>query len=423
MASPALHLSALLRRPVLDQRRDVVGRVIDVVARLRAEARPVVIGCVLGVGGREVFLPISQIVVHEGRLDLSRDQVDLRRFERREGEILLHRDLLGHRVIEVASARLLRADDVELALTTEGWVVHCVDVHQQPFRMRWRRSLTHDCRAWETLEPLVGHARSARIRRLTGSLRRLRPAQLADLLESASHDEGEEILGSVHEDPELEADVFEELDPDLQARLFTARSDGEIAKVLGRMRADDAADAIAQLPQVRRIPVLELLPGVQQTKVRTLLGFSSTTAGGLMGVEFVQAGVGARVSQALQAIREAGTIQPEALYSVLVTDGDGHLLGVASLVRLLQADPDAMLLDVAEADPVVVDVTADASDVALRMTDYNLLLIPVVDASRHLVGVITVDDVLEVALPPDWRRRERAQRIDDEATGGKGDDS
>jgi len=91
----------------------------------------------------------------------------------------------------------------------------------------------------------------------------------------------------VHADPELEADVFSELDEDLATRLLGARTDEEIAAVLARMRADDAADAIAELPQRRRLAVLDLLPPGQRTKVLTLMGFNSASAGGLMGMDFI----------------------------------------------------------------------------------------------------------------------------------------
>src|ERR1700721_671248 len=98
---------------------------------------------------------------------------------------------------------------------------------------------------------------------------RLARLRVADLLEEASKKEETEILGRVHDDPELEADVFEELDEDRATRLLGARTDAEIAGVLTRMRADDAADAVAELPQPRREPVLDLMPPGQRTKVMT----------------------------------------------------------------------------------------------------------------------------------------------------------
>jgi Mg/Co/Ni transporter MgtE len=93
-------------------------------------------------------------------------------------------------------------------------------------------------------------------------------------------------------------------------------------------------------------------------------------------------------------------------------DSDGALRGVARLVTLVQSDPGQTLIEVCDTDPVRVGADADIMDVAVLMTDYNLITIPVVDDDRHLLGVITVDDVLEVTLPDDWRRREAAEPPD-----------
>ena len=182
-------------------------------------------------------------------------------------------------------------------------------------------------RDWHDFEWLIGHAGSALLRGPFARIRRLKPAQIADLLENASKEEETEILGRVHADPELEADVFEELDEDLAARLLGARTDEEIAAVLARMRADDAADAIAELPQRRRQPVLDLLPAGERTKVLTLMGFNSASAGGLMGVDFITVRTMATVSDALARVRESSLLQPEALTSVHAVDDDGGLRG------------------------------------------------------------------------------------------------
>ncbi len=221
----------------------------------------------------------------------------------------------------------------------------------------------------------------------------------------------------MHADPELEADVFEELDEDLATRLLGARTDAEIAQVLGRMRADDAADAIAELPQRRRQPVLDQLPPAQQVKVRTLMGFNPTSAGGLMGMDFVTVPAGAVVSEALAAVAASASLQPEALTSVHTLDESGRLNGVARLVTLLQAEPGALVSDVFDADPVRVGAATDVVDVAVLMSDYNLITVPVVDERRVMIGLITVDDVLEATLPEDWRRREAAEPPD--AHGGE----
>ena len=237
-------------------------------------------------------------------------------------------------------------------------------------------------------------------------------AQIADLLEAASKDEENEILGHVHADPELEADVFEELDEDQATRLLAGRSDADIAGVLARMRADDAADTVAELPQQRRQAVLDLLPPGQRTKVLTLMGFNPGSAGGLMGVDFLTLPGQAPVADALAAVGAAESLQPEALTSVHAVDASGRLCGVATVVRLVQSDPATGLLDVCDRDPVRVGADTDVVNVAVLMSDYNLITVPVVDKDRRIIGLITVDDVLEATLPEDWRRRETAQPPD-----------
>ncbi|WP_280697748.1 CBS domain-containing protein [Kitasatospora sp. GP82] len=406
-----VHLSSLLKRPVTDRGGRSLGRLADVIVRLRGEDYPVVTGLVASVGGRELFVPIHQVSSFgQEALRLNSAKVDLRPFERREGEVLLRADVLGHRLIDVAEARLVRASDVELARRGSRWLLSGLDTHRHHRfpGLFGGRPREHTCRDWKAFEPLIGHDRSLKARGPAGRIRRMRPAQIADLLEDASAAEKHEILGRVHQDPELEADVFEELEEDHASRLLGARTDAEIADVLARMRADDAADAIGELPQRRRRPVLDRLPAAQRGRVLTLMGYSPDSAGGLMAVDFLPLTADVPVREALTAVRNARSLQAEALTSVYGVDENGRLLAVVKLVTLLQSDPDATLGSVSEPDPVRVGPDTDLVDVVLLMVDYNLLTMPVVDEQRILLGVITVDDVLEATLPEDWRRREVA---------------
>jgi sporulation protein YlmC with PRC-barrel domain len=414
-----LHLSELLKRPITDNSGDSLGRLSDVVVRLRGPELPLVIGGVASVGGREVFVPIEQVSEFDGEaLRLSSARLDLTPFERREGEVLLRADVLGHRLIDVEAARLIKAADLELEERSGEWVLTGVDTRR---RRGWLGALfghggeesdPHQFREWSRFEPLIGHTGSLTTRGPLGRIRRLKPAQIADLIEDASKEEETEILGQVHADPELEADVFEELDEDLATRLLGARTDAEIAEVLSRMRADDAADTIAELPQQRRQPVLDLLPAGQRTRVLTLMGFNPTSAGGLMGVEFVMVACDGQVRDALDAAAGSTGLQPEALTSVHCVDEQGRLCGVATLISLVQSDPATPLREIYDDDPVRVGADTDVVDVAVLMSDYNLITVPVVDERRKMIGIITVDDVLEVTLPDDWRRREAAQPPD-----------
>lgn len=410
---PVIHLKQLLRAPVLARTGETVGRVEDVIVRLRGNQEyPLVTGIVAEVGGRRVFIGSDSVDEYAAdRAVLTQNKVDLRGFERREGEVLLRADVLGHRLIDVAAVELVRAYDVELEDTGAGWVLARLDTRRPPRLFGLiKGSGGHAARDWKAFEPLIGHAHTNSVRSLSGRFRGFKAAEIADLLEDADKTEGGEILDRVRSDPELEADVFEELDPDKASRLLDGMPDDEVAALLSRMRADDAADAIADLRQSRRRRVLDLMPAPQRTKVITLLGFNPESAGGLMNVDFVSCDADTTVAAALALIAAARTVQPEALIKVHVLDEDKCLAGVVSVITLLHSDPNQTVGMLMDSDPVQVGADADLTDIALLMADFNLYSIPVVDDQDRILGIVTVDDVLEATIPEDWRRREPAPR-------------
>ena len=412
-AAPLLmHLSLMLGKPVMARGGETVGRVDDVIVRLRGANYPLVTGLVMKVGGRRLYVGVRRLAeLNEEHALLAKEKIDLRSFERRPGEVLLREDLLGHRLIDVSDVELVRAYDIELEATTEGWVLTHLDT-RRPARFFGlvKQRQGHAARDWKAFEPLLGHKATASLRSAAARLRRLKPAQIADLLEDADREEGSEILDQVHADPELEADVFEELDPDLATKLLGEMPDQEVAKVLTRMQADDAADAVASLRQDRRLKVLDLLPAGDRTKILTLLGFSPSSAGGLMSTDALTCPQLQAVGEVLRVVAAARSMQPEALNTVHAVDEQDRLVGTATLIQLLQADPAARLRDVMDHDSVRVTAETDAVDIALLMADYNLVTVPVVDEENQVLGVVTVDDVLEATIPDDWRRREPAPK-------------
>ncbi|MGH3726928.1 MAG: magnesium transporter MgtE N-terminal domain-containing protein [Mycobacterium sp.] len=410
---PVIQFSDLLKAHVVARSGDDIGRLEDVIVRLRgSDEYPIVTGYVVGMGGRKVFVSAEVVsAVTPERIELSKNKVDLRGFERREGEYLLEEDVLDHRFIDVDNAELVYAYDIELVESAEGWILARLDT-RRPARLFGliRAGAGQAGRDWKAFEPMIGHGGSLLARRVGGRVNTLKPAEIADLLEDATKEEGGEILDRVRDNPELEADVFEELDSDKASKLFEDMSDADVAALLGRMRADDAADAIFDLRQSRRRAVLDLMPAPQRTKVVTLMGFSPESAGGLMNVDIVCCDLGSAVGDALTAISEAKSLQPEALLKVHVLADNGELVGVVSVIRLLQAEPGAAVESIMDDDPVRVAPEADLTDVALLMADYNLALIPVVDDGEKVLGVVTYDDVLAALIPEDWRRREPAPR-------------
>ena len=404
-AAPIVSLSSLLKRAVLEADGTTLGRLEDAVSWLRDDDYPLLHGLVVGHGGTRAFVPAADILsIEEDNIRLRAARQESRPFERREGEVLLKEDVLGHRLLDVDRSTLVRAYDIRLASTDRGWVAVGLDVKKHHW-FQFGAHEHHPARDWHSFLLLIGSSSAQKSRFPRSPIRRLKPAQLADIIESASTQEQDLLLAQVHADPELEADVFEELDENEQTLLFRSRSDAEVAGVLARMRGDDAADAIMDLAQERRHKVLDLLPVVQRTKVMALLGYNAATAGGLMGTDYLALSEGMCIADALSTLRQATTQQPEALTTIHTLRPDGTLGGTLSLVRALQLDPSMSLSDAADTDTVVASPDDDIVTVTTRMADFNLLTLPVVDAEGRILGIVTVDDALEAAIPRDWYRR------------------
>ena len=192
---------------------------------------------------------------------------------------------------------------------------------------------------WTDMEPFVGHVPSARLRFSHRKLANLHPAEIADLVEAASHEEGEEIIEAVGQDRELEADVFEELDEHHQLEFIRERPDAQVAAVIARMAADDAADLIVEIDQERRGRVLALLPAAQRRQIEALLGYNPSTAGGLMSPDFILLGEADTVALALERVRSS-ELAPGTLSTVYTRDGEGRLSGSVHVVTLLRAAAD-----------------------------------------------------------------------------------
>lgn len=417
---PLVRASQVLHAPLLDSRRERLGRVDDLIVRLGDGGYPPITGIAANIGGRRVFIPADRIAeLEHGHVTITGETVHLRPFERRQGEVLLGEDVLDRRLIDVSAGRLVHANDIELSFVDGAWRVIGVDPRR---RTRLARLLPgrpiepqrEHVVDWSDVEPFVGHVPTARLFLPLRRLKRMHPAQIADIVEGASRNEAKEILDAVEGDPELEADVIEELDTGHQIEYLESKSNEEIAEILAEVEPDDAADIIAELDQERRRPVLQLLPAEQHAKVMRLLAYNPETAGGMMSPDFVTAPAGASVAQALDAVRAAESdMQWQAASMVFLTDDERKLVGSVSVVDLLHADASAVITEVID-EPAAgrIDVDDDLESVALTMADYNLTAAPVVDRDGCIVGVITADDLIEALIPKDWRRRQIASSED-----------
>jgi CBS domain-containing protein/sporulation protein YlmC with PRC-barrel domain len=409
-----LMVTQLLRSPVLNPAGAEVGRVEDFIVKLAEGGYPPVSGLKVRVGAQGVFVGKDLIdKIAPGAVRLNTHTLQTQPFQRRPGEVLLAADVLGRHLVDVARGRIVQAHDLVLAQGEEGWRLQGIDRSPQAMLRRLvpRRGRPdlrrHAILDWKDVQPFVRHVPSAKLLMPLQRLRRLHPAQIADIVEGASHDEGEEIIEAVESDADLTADVFEELDAEHQVEFLRSRSNEEAARVLDRMAPDDAADLLGELDQSRRLPVLNQMSATQQHKLRKLLQYHPTTAGGMMSPDYVWVVHGSTVGMAIEAVRVDDKTPHQLLNTVFVTDQDGKFLGAIALADLVRAE---LGQNVEELKLVNCSIGsgADFVDVVLMMADYNLIALSVVDSTGSLIGAISVDDLMEALIPADWRNRVEA---------------
>ncbi len=407
-------LTQLLRSPVLNPAGTEVGRVEDFIVKLADGAYPPVKGLKVRVGAQDMFVGKDLIErLEPGGVRLNTHTLRTEAFQRRPGEVLLAADVLGRHLVDVAKGRIVQAHDLVLAPSEDGWFLAGIDRSPQAMLRRLvprrgrpdlRRHVILD---WKDVQPFVGHVPTAKLLMPLQRLRRLHPAQIADIVEGASHDEGQEIIEAVESDPALTADIFEELDPEHQVEFIKSKSNEDAAQILERMAPDDAADLLSELDQERRKPVFDMMSASQQHKLRKLLQYHPTTAGGMMSPDYVWVIRGATVDMALEAVRIDDKTPHQLLHTVFVTEQEGRYVGSVGVADLLKADHSARV-DELQLTNCFVHGNADFADVTLVMADYNLTALAVTDSAENLIGAISSDDVIEALVPEEWRARVEA---------------
>src|SRR5258708_573378 len=379
-----LMLTQLLRSQVLNPADAEVGRVEDFIVKLaEGGGYPPITGLKVRVGAQDVFVGIDLVdKLEPGAVRLNTHTLQTQPFQRRPGEVLLAADVLGRHLVDVARGRIVQAHDLVLAHAEEGWRLQGIDRSPQAMLRRLvpRRGRPdlrrHAILDWRDVQPFVGHVPTAKLLMPLQRLRRLHPAQIADIVQGASHAEGEEIIKAVAGDADPDADIFEELDSEHQAEFIKSRSNEEAARVLDKMAPDDAADLLGELDQERRLPVLNLMSPNQQHKMRKLLQYHPTTAGGMMSPDYVWVVRGSTADMAVEAARIDDKSPHQLLNTVFVTEEDGKFVGSIGLADLVRADRSKKVEELALTN-CTIGAGADFADVTLMMADYNLTPLPV----------------------------------------------
>lgn len=406
-------LAGLIGAPVTNQAGEDVGRVVDVVARLYGpDPYPPVTGLIFRVGRRRAFLPADAIgKVGAGHVALRAARVDLRDFVRRPGEVLLARDVLDHQLVDVDGVQVTRAADLYLAPLVGRVVLVGVDVSLPTLLRRlgprrWQvRPTPERVLDWQAVAPFGEQATDGpaevRLRASRSSLHRLRPADLADLLEDLGRSERQQLLGWL--EPERAADALEEMEPvELEALLREAAPE-HAARLVDEMEPDEATDALRDLQPAERETLLNHLPTAEAAELRQLLAHREGTAGGAMTTLLVTA----RREQTVAEVRAELAGQAEhrtEIDAVAVLDHDGRLLCDIALFDLAVAEDSALVADLVAwlaqfGPPLAVRPDTRLAEAADQLVAARASSLLVVDDGDRPLGRILADDILDTLLP------------------------
>jgi len=255
---------------------------------------------------------------------------------------------------------------------------------------------------WHVIDPIETELSRARRQAVYTKLAKLHPADIADIMEELTPGERATVLAAL--DEATAAEAITEAEPEVQASVVQMMEPEKAADILEEMEPDEAADILSDLPEAKAEELLETMEPKEAQEVEELLEHEEDTAGGLMTTEHVAFPPTLTAAEAIQRIREEAK-DAETIYYLYVTDAQGRLLGVFSLRELILAEPGQRLEQLMHADVVSVRPETALREVAELQTKYNLLALPVVSGDGEMLGIITVDDVLNLILPMIWKKR------------------
>jgi Mg/Co/Ni transporter MgtE len=410
VATTRVFAAQLVGLPVFGPDGESIGKIGDLVAGLRADgAPPRVLGLVVELATRRrIFVPMLRVAsIDPNAVTLATGLVNMRHFTQREQETLVIGQLLDARVTVLQTGHSAVVVDAAMEPTrTRDWVLGRIAVRERTGRLSRRGPLQvlgwADVRAPGVTE-LAGQPQDAH--RLVAVFETMRAADVAKAMEDLPLKRRYEVADAL--DDERLADVIEELSEIAQTDLLSHLDEERAADVLEAMNPDDAADLLAELSETDKVRLLELMEPEESAPVKRLLEYSFDSAGGLMTPEPIIVSHDSTVAEALARVRNPD-ITPALASMVFVcrppsATPTGRYLGLVHIQRLLREPPSTLVAGAVDRELTSLRPGDSLVDVARYFATYNLVCAPVVDDDEHLLGAVTVDDVLDHLLPDGWR--------------------
>jgi CBS domain-containing protein len=403
-----ISLAGIIGRPVINQDGGELGTVVDLVCHWDSiQTYPPLTGIIIKVAWRKVWLPITSInQIKPNQVDLNSAKLDLRDFKPRQGEVSLSDEVLDHQLIDVDGARVVRASDLYIAYFNNQVHLVAVDVGFKPLLRRlgpkkFRTNVTPDAVIdWATIQSFGSENGSKSELKLSSNrqeLRRMRPGELANLLEDLGRNERQELLSTLT--PDLAADALEEMEPKQLEGLLREASPEEGSAYLTNMEPDEAADALRDLDQNLQKELMDLIPKKEAKQIKKVLDYDEETAGGIMTTDIITASDNDTVKAIKKKLSES-ELELSSLVAIILVDSAGRVvydLPIAELV--LKADNVKLKSLIKPPDVLTVEPGASLNEVAQLLIETRNSSIVVAGDNKKPLGRILADDILDMLMP------------------------
>jgi len=401
-----MYLTEILNSIVVDLSGQYLGKAKDIAVALSSKA-PEATSLLVDLGkGETEIVPWDRVrALEKHRVTITSKEVEAP-IHAAVGESLLARGLLDKQVVDTRRAKVVRVSDLIFEGPVDSFLLVGFDVGPRGFLRRlggetlahpFMRILPERVVTWEDADLSALKIKSAQ-----RPLESLHPAQIAEIVHELAPSEGSDLVESLS--AAVAADTIEEVHPERQADLLEEMEPAHAADILEEMAPDEAADVLQDMAQEKAQELLGLMAEDESHDVKELLVYPEDSAGGIMTTEYVGFPPEMTAQEAIARIRGMAE-ELENLYYVYVTDVRGVLVGVLSLRDLIVANPQARLGEIMETKVVSVNVRQSGQEAARLVARYNLLAIPVVDDAGCLLGIVTVDDAMDLILPLAWRKK------------------
>ena len=412
-----LFVSELLKMPVLDPKGDELGRVKDFVV-IKGDPLPRVSALILEEKKKRYCLEWENVGIFNRRIISSKVYSPrVEPYEPSDEILLIVRDIFDKQIVDADGAKVVRVNDVQLEGQKNHACVSGVDVGLRGILRRLGierksekiyellgKTLPLNIIRWSFIQPLEPRLSKLSLTIPRQMISALHPADIADIITKMPQEHGIAFFKGL--DPNVAAEALPELDPDLQKKIIEDVDKDYASEVVERMPPDEAADLIADLGKDKAKELLDSIEDEDAQDIQELLAHEEDEAGGLMTNEFIAYPPEMTIHDAIEKFKiDAHDV--ESVYYIFIVENE-KLIGITTLKDMILNSPNLPLSEIMETKLKTVFPDTNQRVVAETISKYNLLAIPVVDDKGDMLGIVTIDDIVDILLPQSSRKKRRS---------------